>query len=208
MAAIQRFFRPGQYLFREGEPSKCMYLIKKGTIAIRKMKGAAFVEIAKVYSNEVLGELSFFDRLPRSAAAVALTEVEALEVSFDSLDKIYAGVPDYMKTIIASVADRLRKANDTIRRLQKNVISEDGKDESAKGDEPDVAAAIAAAVDIGKEPAPAAEGEAPPAAEGEAAAAPAEGADPSLAEIDKALAEAGAGLQPDAAAEGESEKKE
>ncbi len=123
-----------------------MYLIKKGTVAIRKMKGPAYVELARIYSNEVLGELSFFDRLPRSAAAVALTEVEVLEISFDSLDKIYGNVPDYMKTIIMSVADRLRKANDLIRRLQKNVVKESGESVNAdgKGDEPSISDALAA----------------------------------------------------------------
>lgn len=148
MSANQRFFRPGQYLFREGEPSKCMYLIKKGTVGVRKMKGAAYVEIARIYSNEVIGELSFFDRLPRSAAAVALTEVEALEIGFDSLDKVYAGVPEYMKTIISSVADRLRKANDTIRRLQKNVVSESGAEEKLPDEEEvDLKTALSAAAE-------------------------------------------------------------
>jgi CRP/FNR family transcriptional regulator, cyclic AMP receptor protein len=126
---VQKYFRPGQYLFKEGEPSNCMYLIKKGTVAVRKMKGPAYVELGRLYSNEVLGELSFFDRMPRSAAAIALTEVEILEIKFDSLDKIYATVPDYLKTIMASVADRLRKANDMIRRLQKNVVTDDGTED-------------------------------------------------------------------------------
>jgi CRP/FNR family transcriptional regulator, cyclic AMP receptor protein len=148
MSTVQRFFRPGQYLFREGEPSKAMFLIKKGTVSIRKMKGAAFVEIARIYSNEVLGELSFFDRLPRSAAAIALTEVEALEIEFNKLDKIYAQVPDYMKTIIAAVADRLRKANDQIRRLQKNVVTEQGIEEQVKVDDLDAAEVLAASTDI------------------------------------------------------------
>jgi CRP-like cAMP-binding protein len=154
MSAAQKYFRPGQYLFREGEPSRCMYLIKKGTVAIRKMKGAAYVELARLYSNEVLGELSFFDRQPRSAAAVALTEVEVLEIKFDSLDKIYAGVPDYMKTIMASVADRLRKANDMIRRLQKNVVKESGEEEQVRADEPSAAEVLAASADILKEDIP------------------------------------------------------
>ncbi len=146
---VQRFFRPGQYLFKEGEPSKSMFLIKKGTVSVRKMKGAAFVEIARIYSSEVLGELSFFDRLPRSAAAIALTEVECLEIQFSSLDKIYKSVPDYMKTIIAAVADRLRKANDTIRRLQKNVVSEDGTEDQVKVEELDPAAVLAASLNVG-----------------------------------------------------------
>ncbi|OFZ04535.1 MAG: hypothetical protein A2070_09675 [Bdellovibrionales bacterium GWC1_52_8] len=102
-----------------------MYLIKKGTVSIRKMKGPAFVEIARAYSSEVVGELSFFDRQPRSAAAVALTEVEVLEINFESLDKVYEKIPEYMRTIISCVAERLRKADDTIRRLQKEVVKDD-----------------------------------------------------------------------------------
>lgn len=125
-------FAPGQYLFHEGEPSHCMYLIQKGTVAVRKHKAAAYVEIARLYSNEVLGELSFFDRMPRSATAIALTDVEVIEVRFDALDKVYASVPDYMKTIMASVAERLRRANDTIRRLQKNVVASGEESSSAK----------------------------------------------------------------------------
>jgi CRP-like cAMP-binding protein len=105
-----------------------MYLIQQGVISVRKYKGSDFVEVGRIHSNEVLGELSFFDRLPRSASAIAVSDVEAIEVQFESLDKIYAGVPDYMKRIISSVADRLRKANDTIRRLQKR-----GDDELSDG---------------------------------------------------------------------------
>ncbi|MCC7443053.1 MAG: cyclic nucleotide-binding domain-containing protein [Bdellovibrionales bacterium] len=122
MEPTKRYYRAGQHLFREGESSQAMYLIKKGSVSIRKMKGSAFVEIAKVYGNEVIGELSFFDRMPRSAAAVALSEVEALEIDFRSLETVWAKVPDYWKTIMKAVAERLRKADDTIRRLQKNVV--------------------------------------------------------------------------------------
>lgn len=142
-----KYYRPGQALFREAEASNSLFLIQKGTVSIRKMKGAAQVEIARVYANEVLGELSFFDRLPRSASAIALTEVEALEIHFDSLDKIYGKVPEYMKTIIASVADRLRKANDTIRRLQKDVVQEGGAT-GAQGEAPSAADILAATADV------------------------------------------------------------
>ena len=114
-------------LFRKkGEPSRSLFLINRGSVSIRKAKGAAFVELARLYSNEVVGELSFFDRLPRSASAISLTEVEALEITFESLDKIYQGVPDYRDDHGLSVADRLRKADDTIRRLQKETVEENG----------------------------------------------------------------------------------
>jgi CRP/FNR family transcriptional regulator, cyclic AMP receptor protein len=161
----ERYYRPGQFLFREGEPSQCMYLVKKGSIGIRKRKGGAQIEIAKIYSNEVIGELSFFDRQPRSASAVALTEVEVLEIKFDQLDKIYKGVPDYLKTIMASVADRLRKANEMIRRLQKETVNPAG--ESSEGDhseEPSAADILAATAGISSD---AATDEPPPSGDAE-----------------------------------------
>ncbi len=119
MVPIPRHFSKDQIIFREGELSKCMYLIKRGSVSIQRRRGDRKIELARVHMNEVLGELSFFDRKPRSATAVASNNVELLEITFDSLDKIWGAVPDYMKTIMASVAERLRKANEQIRKLQK-----------------------------------------------------------------------------------------
>ena len=96
-----------------------LYIIQKGAVSIRVAKDRAFVELAKVSAGEVIGELAFFDRKPRSASAVVLIDAEILEVPFDSLEKIYASVPGYMKTIMGSIVDRLRHANETIKKLQK-----------------------------------------------------------------------------------------
>jgi len=120
-----KYFRPGQYLFHENDQARSIFLMKKGTVAIRKRKNAAFIELGRVYANEIIGELSFFDRAPRSAAAIALTEVEVLEIPFEALEKIFESVPDYLKTIVAAMADRLRKSGDAIRRLDPNMIRED-----------------------------------------------------------------------------------
>ena len=122
MAAVERVFKNGEHLFKEGDPSHCMYVIVRGAVSIRKSKGNAYIEIAKVYANEVIGELSFFDRQSRSASAVALGDVYAQEIDFVSLDLTYQAVPKYLQTIMGCVATRLRKANETIRLLQNNII--------------------------------------------------------------------------------------
>ncbi len=102
-----------------------IFLVRSGAISIRKRKGSEFVEMARIHPKEIIGELSFFDRQPRSASAVAMTSVELVEIPFEALDKIYESVPPYMKAIIATLADRLRKANDTIRKLQEKTIKAD-----------------------------------------------------------------------------------
>lgn len=154
MPAIQKFYRQGQIIFREGEPSRSLFIIRKGCISIRKMKGNAFVEIARLYPNEIVGELSFFDRLPRSATAVAANEVEALEIPFEGMEKIYNAIPPYMRTIMAAMADRLRKANDVVRRLQK-VMAPDAASASMNAG-PSARDAMKAASGVGTPVAPAA----------------------------------------------------
>ncbi len=99
-----------------------MMLIKHGTVAVRKLKGSAFIELAKIYPNEVIGELSFFDKSNRNASAIALSEVEVVEIEFRSLEKEYSKVPAYIQTILTCVAGRLRTADDTIRRLQHKLV--------------------------------------------------------------------------------------
>src|SRR5690349_15534140 len=100
MSASIKSFRANQFLFREGDTAGSLFVVKSGTISIRKRKGSGFIELSRAFENEVVGELSFFDQQPRSAAAMALTEVEVLEITFDGLASVYEAVPDYFKTMI------------------------------------------------------------------------------------------------------------
>src|SRR4051812_81568 len=142
-----QYFRPGQFIFRENDQAHCLYLIKKGTVAVRKRKDAGYIEIGRIYSNEVIGELAFFDHMPRSAAAVALTEVEVLEIPFEAFEKVLGSVPEFARTIIASLAERLRKADDMIRRLERRTLSETDGAEISAG-QPSAADVLAATSDV------------------------------------------------------------
>lgn len=146
---VEKQIRAGQFLFREGEVSKSLFLITKGTLSVRKSKGSEFVELGRIFSGEVVGEVSFFDRAPRSASAIAISDVEVVEISFESMERIYESVPSYFKTIMASLSDRLRKADELIRKLQNETIRE----KSATGDptnleSPSAADVLAATADI------------------------------------------------------------
>lgn len=113
----QKKLKTGEFLFREGDEAHAMYLVHKGTISIQVLKGETPLELARVNANEVLGELAFFNRTPRSATAVAVSDVELSEIPFSALDRIYQTVPPYLQTIFASVASRLKKATATIRQM-------------------------------------------------------------------------------------------
>lgn len=120
-----RALKAGETIFKEGDHPTSMFLIKRGTVLVQKLRNEGTTNLARIFSGEVIGELSFFDRRPRSATAVAESEVELLEIQFDNLDKVYQEkVPDYLKTMVAAIAERLRKANELIRQLQRYAPSD------------------------------------------------------------------------------------
>ncbi len=118
MAAQPRTFKSGATVFTEGDVSNSIFIVKKGILAIRKKKGSGYVEMGRIHQGEVIGEMGFFDRKPRSATIVCDQDAELIEIDFESLDKIYQPVPDYIKSIVNALVDRLRRANETIRKLQ------------------------------------------------------------------------------------------
>ena len=124
MSVNTRTYEKGEFIFHDGDISKSMFLIQKGRVAILKPKGTSFIQLAEVHQGEMIGELAFFDpdRRPRSASAMAMTTVEVMEISYDSLQKTYEAVPDFMRKMFGSVVERIRKANDTIRKLQRDLV--------------------------------------------------------------------------------------
>lgn len=110
--------KKGQLVFQEGDTSKAMYLVKKGSIRIFKKKGASVTEIGTVNVGEVLGELAFLDGLPRSASCEALNDAELVEISGAAFTATLAGIPDWLKAMLKTIVGRLRAASNKIRQLE------------------------------------------------------------------------------------------
>jgi CRP-like cAMP-binding protein len=108
-------------VFSEDDEATAMYVILRGTVSIQKSKHGTTSELAQLGPNEVMGEVSLFGRRTRTASAVALTDLDTLEISFEALDNFYDTVPDFLKIIFASMSDRLRKADDRIQELEERL---------------------------------------------------------------------------------------
>jgi CRP/FNR family cyclic AMP-dependent transcriptional regulator len=111
-------------LFREGDPSDSMYVIKSGKIAITKSKGSSEVILAELGPGDMLGEMSFFDSRPRSAGARAAAETVIIELPFKSLNAQFKTFPEWLKAIVRTVNNHLRNANLKIKNLEKSTEEE------------------------------------------------------------------------------------
>ena len=130
MAAVNKAIKlaKGDYLFREGDPSENMYLIKSGRIAITKKTFNEGDEIilAEKINGELIGEMAFFDSKPRSAGAQALATCELIELPFASLQEQFNLFPMWIKVLMKTTVGQLRDANTRIKNLEN--ITSDTKD--------------------------------------------------------------------------------
>lgn len=114
----------GQSLFSEGEVAVSMYIIQKGQIRLYRPKGKGFVELGVIRTGEVIGEMSYFDpeSKKRSASATAIVPTDVIEISFEALAKTMTTLNPWFKTLINTLAERLRKSNERVKELESNSV--------------------------------------------------------------------------------------
>jgi CRP-like cAMP-binding protein len=104
-----------QYLVREGEESTEMYYLQSGTLAVFKRKGDQEFQIGSIISGELVGELSFLDKNPRSASVKAMGECVLVVVPLEKFEHTLATMPKWFSALLNTLVDRLRKANARVR---------------------------------------------------------------------------------------------
>jgi CRP/FNR family transcriptional regulator, cyclic AMP receptor protein len=116
--------KKNEILFREGDSSDAMYVIKSGKIAITKAKGSSEIVLAELKAGDMLGEMAFFDNKPRSAGAKALSDTVVIELPFKALNAQFKTFPEWLKAIVRTVNTHLRNANQKIKNLEKTAEDE------------------------------------------------------------------------------------
>lgn len=110
--------KKGEILFREGDASDAMYVIKSGRVAITKAKGSSEIILAELKTGEMLGEMAFFDGKPRSAGARALQETEIVALPFQNLHAQFQTFPEWLRAMVKTINSHMREANIKIKNLE------------------------------------------------------------------------------------------
>ena len=122
-----RFLADGEILFREGEESNFLYLIKAGSIRVYTLDDlGAKVELGILATNQMVGELAFIDHSPRSAWAEAVGKVELLEIPTESLQDMLQRQPPWVRALLESLATRLRNSKEKMQAMNEKFLREKG----------------------------------------------------------------------------------
>jgi CRP/FNR family cyclic AMP-dependent transcriptional regulator len=105
----------GDTLFREGDSGDCLYVITDGKIKLGRAAADGRENILAILGpGEMFGELSLFDPKPRTATAVAVVDSTLMSLGHHALDQLLTGRPAVAEAMLAALAQRLRRTNESL----------------------------------------------------------------------------------------------
>lgn len=83
-------YKPGTHIFAEGDPGDTLFLITEGSVRISKLLGDTEEALAVLETRSFFGEMTLFDRQPRSAHAIAHESATTVfAISADALKQLF-----------------------------------------------------------------------------------------------------------------------
>lgn len=100
-----RHFTPGQVVMAADEVDRALYVVIDGTLEASVAEGrrGRARRVAAIEAGTVIGEVSFFDGRPRSAAVRALTDVRVLRLSYEAFEALAAKEPALGRRILLDI---------------------------------------------------------------------------------------------------------
>ncbi len=109
----------GKVLFAEGSPGDRAYVIEDGELEITKKSGGSEILLAIRREGELIGEMALLQNSPRTATVRAVADTRLLAISFDQLNELIDENPAAARTMLETVAGRLREQQTLLRQSEK-----------------------------------------------------------------------------------------
>ena len=105
----------GDILFREGDQGDRLYVIGEGKIKLGRTSVDGRENLLAILGpGEMFGELALFDPGSRTATATAVAETHLIALGHEDLSLFLLGRPAVAATLLAALARRLRRTNETL----------------------------------------------------------------------------------------------
>jgi CRP/FNR family cyclic AMP-dependent transcriptional regulator len=139
LALRERTLRKGHVLFREGEEGAEMYLVRRGAIVVSKaVTGPVEQVLARMGPGDFVGEMSLFDRAPRSATiqAEATGDASLLVLDRGSLQALIDANPraaaSFFHALVQVFIERMRASGNLIAEVTRWGLEATGLDVEAR----------------------------------------------------------------------------
>ncbi len=114
-----QFFKKGTEIIKEGTSSDCAYIIESGRVQVSKtLSNGEEKVIGILEQNDIFGEMSLIDSLPRSATVLALEDCTISVMTQETFNNLAQHNPEALMPILKVLAKRLRSTLGLVESLQ------------------------------------------------------------------------------------------
>ena len=115
----KKYFKKGAKIIEEGTLSDCAYIIESGRVQVSKsMSNGEEQVIGILEENDIFGEMSLIDSLPRSATVLALEDCTISVITPEIFKSLSKHNPEALMPILKILASRLRKVLNILERAE------------------------------------------------------------------------------------------
>jgi EAL domain-containing protein (putative c-di-GMP-specific phosphodiesterase class I)/CRP-like cAMP-binding protein len=108
---FQTTFDTDEYIFNEGDPGNCAYIIDSGMVEVAIDKDERSFVMATLTKGEILGEMAIIDRLPRTASARALVPTVVTAIPIDYVSQKIEQTDPMVRVFLRLAMTRYRDLN-------------------------------------------------------------------------------------------------
>jgi CRP-like cAMP-binding protein len=155
---MSKRFAAGEVLFRQGDPSDFVVLIRSGEVEVLRETSHEPVPLGTVGSGEHVGEMGVLECQPRSATVRALNDVEADLIGRGAFLVTVKEDPELAYRLVVRMSARLRIADELVARLDEaaggSAVASPSREPEAPAEIRLVAANPSTQVFVGPDPVP------------------------------------------------------
>ncbi len=118
MAGNVKVVKAGAVLFKAGDAADGMYLVRKGELCVYLEQNGSEVKLANVGAGNMIGEMAFFDKKPRSASVKASEDCEITIITNADFNKLLKQIPKRFVSLMVCLSTRLRDTNTRLQKLE------------------------------------------------------------------------------------------
>jgi CRP-like cAMP-binding protein len=105
-----RDFKAGEVIFNQGDPAAELFVIQSGRVDITLGNRL----LTSLSDHDIFGEMALIDAAPRSASAVAKTDVRLVPVGEKQFLFLISRTPHFALNVMRALARRLRATSGAI----------------------------------------------------------------------------------------------
>ena len=119
MSAITKEqYKAGSTIFREGDIESHFYIIESGEVHIVTEDNVGQrIVVAKLRAGDSFGEFALIDNSPRTASALAKTDLSVMKISEQGYQTMMSELPIWASCMLKSFATRILAMNGTLKAM-------------------------------------------------------------------------------------------